>query len=210
MKKTAEQKAHGKACKELAGALEWVDGKGRDEYQKTAAEYKGWKLELIRDTDYGFEQYLDMDNAVNHLFWGRGLDSFVPSMHDKDLSFKGMDYAEMREFLDGPAVEAWEQVSTDRGQDCYIFLTPEARRKEWGRSKKAGAKYLVIAAKEARKVADGDVWGFVVTGPDGIEGDSCWGFVGKEWAESEGISALVSAMEYETKKRAKVAACTAL
>lgn len=82
------------------------------------------------------------------------------------------------------------------------------------------AKKEYRLSKSARKVADslleswntylsGDVWGYVVTSPDGKE-DSCWGFYGHEYCLTEAKSLVDSTIKHDTQLAAQPNECSML
>ena len=81
--------------------------------------------------------------------------------------------------------------SWDSGQIGYIAVTREDVLKEFGgkylTSKKAEKAYKALQAEVETydQFLRGDVWGFIVTNPDGEEVHSCWGFYGQESCEAE-------------------------
>lgn len=52
-----------------------------------------------------------------------------------------------------------------------------------------------------RQYLQGDVYGYVVESPEGRVLDSCWGFYGYEYAQSEAADALRASVEYELAQR---------
>jgi hypothetical protein len=79
----------------------------------------------------------------------------------------------------------------DSGQVGFIFVSVADAKKEWG--------WKVLTEKRRRHIEDilrgevetydqyltGDVYGYILEGPDGEELDSCWGFFGEEYAIEE-------------------------
>ena len=75
----------------------------------------------------------------------------------------------------------------DSGQCGIIYVSKEAIRKEW-KVKKISAKLRAKVIENLRgeidefsKFLGGEVYGYIVKGPDGEEYDSCWGFIGLDW-----------------------------
>ena len=56
--------------------------------------------------------------------------------------------------------------------------------------------------EEYGKYVDGDCWGYVIQDEEGEDVDSCWGFIGLEYAEEEANRAA----EYERDKRERQSA----
>lgn len=76
----------------------------------------------------------------------------------------------------------------DSGQAGYIFATHEKVRKEYG-VKRITAKVREKALNTMRaevaeysKWANGEVYGYTITDPEGDEVDSCWGIIGLDEA----------------------------
>lgn len=76
----------------------------------------------------------------------------------------------------------------DSGQVGWIVCTAERGRQEWGRRWRAKAEACLRGEVSTyAQYLEGDVWGFVVTGPGGAE-DSCWGFFGLDECREEATS----------------------
>jgi len=56
----------------------------------------------------------------------------------------------------------------------------------------------------------GDVYGYVIEDEDGNHVDSCWGFIGGEYAQQEAKDALKSHLSYEVEQQQKLNQCLAL
>ncbi|MEI6084003.1 MAG: hypothetical protein WCS70_06845 [Verrucomicrobiota bacterium] len=65
---------------------------------------------------------------------------------------------------------------------------------EWKTRSKKAEKYARALIETWNQYLSGDVWGYVVE-KDGEHVDSCWGFFGREYAETEARAALNSAFE---------------
>lgn len=86
----------------------------------------------------------------------------------------------------------------DSGQVGWIFVTRETVLKEWGgkgarritkRMVKQAEKCLRAEVEEYDQYLRGDVYGYVIEGPDGEQLDSCWGFFGFDYAKEEACEA---------------------
>lgn len=85
----------------------------------------------------------------------------------------------------------------DSGQVGWAYVT-EKSAKAMGCDGSMGGDWPVSRLEEAIRgeVAEydrfltGDVYGYVVTEPDGEEGESCWGFIGREYAIEEARGAI--------------------
>ena len=76
----------------------------------------------------------------------------------------------------------------DVSQLGHVF----AAKSEWRLSKSA-YKAALSKVNEWNQYLSGDVWGCTVEDEDGNTVDSCWGFYGREYAESEGKNMLAAA-----------------
>lgn len=81
----------------------------------------------------------------------------------------------------------------DAGQSGFMWLTKEDIEKfGWKKTKgwKSRAKKdAEVVISEFNKWLAGDCWGYVIE-RDGEELDSCWGFIGRDYAESQAKDAL--------------------
>lgn len=77
----------------------------------------------------------------------------------------------------------------DSGQIGHVFVTKDASEITYPQKT---AESLV---EEWNQYLRGDVWGYVITDETGTTVDSCWGFYGTEFAQSEGKLALKAVIE---------------
>jgi hypothetical protein len=56
------------------------------------------------------------------------------------------------------------------------------------------AAALRAYAEEYRRWEDGDCWGYICHGPNPADEDSCWGFIGAEYAREEAAAAFAGAV----------------
>lgn len=81
------------------------------------------------------------------------------------------------------------KITVDGRQPAVIYYTADV-------IEKAGImdpdEALKTCADEYERWQDGDCWGYVCHGPASY--DSCWGFIGREYAESEASAALKCAI----------------
>lgn len=90
----------------------------------------------------------------------------------------------------------------DSGQVGWIFASHKEIKENW--SKKKLTKELIAQAQklmeseveEYDRYLSGDCWGYVIETEDGETVDSCWGFIGSEYAEEEMKSALDAQVRY--------------
>lgn len=68
----------------------------------------------------------------------------------------------------------------DVSRNGFVF----ASKKEWRLSASA-RKAAKSKVDEWNQYLGGDVWGYVIEEVDGVEGDSCWGFYGKDYCIGE-------------------------
>ena len=81
----------------------------------------------------------------------------------------------------------------DSGQVGVIVLEREKILAEYGQGKKRvskamrerAIKYLEGEVKTYDQYLTGEVYGYMIEGPDGSDLDSCWGFYGLEYCEDE-------------------------
>jgi hypothetical protein len=93
---------------------------------------------------------------------------------------------------------AGEGNFVDRQWDVSLLGAVFASNKEWRLSKKAreAAESLI---EEWNQYLSGDVWGYIIKGPDGEDlgevGDSCWGFYGLSYCIEQAKEAAESCAE---------------
>lgn len=80
----------------------------------------------------------------------------------------------------------------DRNWDVSQLGFVFASKKEWRLSKSA-RKAALSKVSEWNQYLSGDVWGIVIEDDEGNEVDSCWGFYGREYAETEAKQMLADA-----------------
>ena len=72
----------------------------------------------------------------------------------------------------------------DSGQVGWIYATVAQVKDEWNGDVDAATKYLEGEVETYDQFLTGDVYGFVVRAPNGME-ESCWSFFGMECCEEE-------------------------
>ena len=88
----------------------------------------------------------------------------------------------------------------DSGQSGIIYVEKERVREEYGKktiSKKLKEKVEGVLRSEVETFSmylSGDVWGYVITDPDGEELEACWGFYGLDDCKEQ---ALIAAESYQ-------------
>ena len=80
----------------------------------------------------------------------------------------------------------------DAGQVGFIYAS-KAKLKEEGIMD--GAKALRQEVETYDQYLRGDVYGYTITDPEGEHVDSCWGFIGGDYAMEQAIEALNSALD---------------
>jgi hypothetical protein len=76
----------------------------------------------------------------------------------------------------------------DSGRVGFILCTRKDMLKNWGykvHSRVRARECLVAEVETYSQWANGEVYGYVIEDEDGNELDSCWGFYGLEYCESE-------------------------
>jgi len=158
-------------------------------------EYKGYTIEIHQDED-PLNPRTEYDNAGTMIGFHRRY-----SIGDKH----NMDVEEAKEYVEHPDVislplylydHSGVSISTrsfngrahhaewDSGPRGWITITKEKALYEWGgkRLSKQVCEKAVACLESEVKTYDqflrGEVYGFVITDPDGDEVDSCWGFYG--------------------------------
>jgi hypothetical protein len=72
-----------------------------------------------------------------------------------------------------------------------MYVEKETAKKECGRYWKVNAMECIQGeCKALDQYLTGDVWGYVIKDKDGETIDSCWGFYGHDYCETEGKSML--------------------
>lgn len=87
----------------------------------------------------------------------------------------------------------------DSGRVGFMFITEKALKEGWGTKRPSTEELFKIAEtdlSEYGKWCNGEVYGYVVTCEDGDK-DSCWGFIGIEWAIESAKEAMKYAVEAE-------------
>lgn len=80
----------------------------------------------------------------------------------------------------------------DSGQVGFIYVTAAKLKAEYGDAPDAierATKYLIGEVEEYASFIEGDCYGYIVEDPDGEQLDSCWGFIGFDYAKQEAIEA---------------------
>lgn len=115
---------------------------------------------------------------------------------------------------EGSSAHAQDPGGWDSGQVGFFYVS----KSHW--DKTHGGKWRKSIVQECLRselkmwdqYVTGDVYGIVVTGPNGEENpdDSCWGFWGIDDARSEAKSMLENAIEHEKHEAEKIARVMAL
>ena len=95
----------------------------------------------------------------------------------------------------------------DSGQSGFVYISKADALKHWFvNAKRMSAKRLkrvregiLSSFKEYASWVEGDCWGYVIKDEDGQDYDSCWGFIGHEYATEEAEAALKSVIEDQRK-----------
>lgn len=155
-------------------------------------EYKGLKIKIYQDEDAGNPRE-ECDEAGTMVCWhGRYTLGDKHNFSDPEAfrewwKENGKGGVLLSLFLydhSGITMRATEGENPfscpwDSGQVGFIYVTRETIIKEWGkRGKQKAINYLKGEVKTYDDYLTGDVYGYVVEGPDGEELDSCWGYYG--------------------------------
>jgi hypothetical protein len=172
------------------------------EEEKFLVEEKGpYRVSLIQDMD-AMNPRGGFDNAGKMVCWHRRYElgdkhNFSSNQDFQDwwedngkggviLPLALMDHSGLSMWVgSGPSV--FDPGGWDSGQVGWIYATKETIESEWGKDKKAreqAKKYLEGEVEVYNCYLTGDVYGYVLEGPEG-EIDSCWGFYGHKDAEEE-------------------------
>ena len=94
-----------------------------------------------------------------------------------------MDHSGVSYWLGGGA-SVFDPGGWDSGT-CGFMVCTQAMLNESGNPEWTDEEIRKGMAEEVKyysQWASGDVWGYVITDVNGDEVDSCWGFIGQEWA----------------------------
>lgn len=94
----------------------------------------------------------------------------------------------------------------DSGQVGYIYALPEKIKEEYGDAPDAEEKtrkYLVGEVETYDTFLRGEVYGFMMTDPDGEDGDSCWGFFGLDYCRQEAKDSAAYSAKHRNIERQK-------
>jgi hypothetical protein len=99
----------------------------------------------------------------------------------------------------------------DSGQVGWAFITAKQMVKEYGpkwneKQLQDAANCVDIEVQEYSKWCEGEVYGYIVRDPEGKHQDSCWGFIGLEWARQAAQEALRDTVSAYEKTEAEVQA----
>lgn len=105
-----------------------------------------------------------------------------------------------RAYLKAVAVDWWDDP---RSSSRIVGIIQRAEPPE--RRYHDAEECLRSELKTFAQWADGDCYGYVITGPDGKQiDDSCWGFIGDEWAWQTAKEAVDSNIAWVHKERAEL------
>jgi hypothetical protein len=87
----------------------------------------------------------------------------------------------------------------DSGQVGWCFVSVEKMQAEYGTDwlehLTQARERITAELEEYSKWCNGEVYGYIVRTPEGEAGDSCWGYIGREYAEQEAKCAMESAIK---------------
>jgi hypothetical protein len=177
-----------------------------EDYKELIEQKNGFTLYLVQDSDS--QSPREWDNLGTMVYWHRRYE-----LGDVDGSKEYGDASDFDEWwkengkggirlplalLDHSGLRIWigngphwsDSQGWDSGQVGWIYVTAETLRKEYGKriTKKrleTAKRCLESEVETYDQFLSGDVWGYILEGPDGKELDSCWGFFGHKYAEKE-------------------------
>lgn len=191
-------------------------------------EYKGYKINIFPDTDVESPR-TEMDNLgtmwclSRTYLWG-------DQNGEKSNPYKFNDFRNHEEFhqllvkhhkamvilpvfayVHGGTTMATTPFHCpwDSGQCGWIFVTNAQIRKEYSlpRNKKIPQEILdkvhEVLKGEVETYAqwlEGNIYGYQIEGPDGEDGDSCWGYYGSDYEESDLLPQARAAIDHELKE----------
>jgi hypothetical protein len=155
------------------------------------------------DAKRAFEHY--HENLPRHLIF-RAFLLYMKVYHGTTvmLPLGLIDHSGISMYVGGGA-HPMDPGGWDSGLVGFIFDTAK-RREVTGVAPEQVEEALRIEVSEYDKVLTGDVYGYTIVDPDGDElDDSCWGFIGYEYATQEAKSAVDAAIaaRVETPKTAR-------
>jgi len=194
-------------------------------------EHEGWKVDVFQDWDASSPKDWDTLGelvafsrlARNYTFSDRVADGTEEEAIERGgyrllkrfLRFHG-EYAVTFRLDEGGGGQARLYSSDYDGSNPSGFIVTDRLRVNelCGTDPKYHTDEWIEKALEGELEAwgqyvEGDVWGWVVEGPDG-QGDSCWGFYGFEYACTQAREALDNAIEYEAEQVLKISRAVAL
>lgn len=184
-------------------------------------EDQGFKAKLYHDEDP--QSPKDWDQAGTLVTWHRsytfdvdGQKEFGESEEFFKQAKKGrwvyllvgmIDHSGIR-LYPGGGHAVGDAAGWDSGTVGVIYTTRErflelcdSNPRGW---RKKAAETLKSELETWNEYVSGQVYGYTITGPDGEEGDSCWGIYGYDYAVQEMKDALRSTLEEEKKAEAMV------
>ncbi len=101
----------------------------------------------------------------------------------------------------------WETDLDDA--NAYYQVSREEVAKEWGGNRRHARRYLRAVVTELDRYLQGDCYGYSVEAPEADFLDSCWGFIGEEYAREQMAEAVEDAREAVERERTERAAMAA-
>lgn len=191
---------------------EWERAAGRNA-EINRFLHNGKRVQIFVDED-PMNPWTEFDHSGTLVLWGR---EFGHLSDRKDISrndFDESDKMPVKRILKeewginaaillpvvwmgqhGIAVSDREFDPDDHGHIGFVFLTREEILDTWGgkiltaKRKTNAIAYLKAVVDEYGQYLDGEVYGYVITDHDEEEVDSCWGFIGYNYAIEEAKAA---------------------
>lgn len=113
----------------------------------------------------------------------------------------------------GGGPHAFDQQGWDSGTVGVMYTTPERWKELMGDTPYEFPKVEEVLEQDLYvwdQFVTGDVYGVVVEGPKGEDGDGVWGFYGFDYAKLEALTMLTTAIEHEKQEAAKIQRVMAL
>lgn len=107
----------------------------------------------------------------------------------------------------GSGARIWETTPDDA--NAFYEVSRRDIEKEWNGNRAHARRYLRAIIEELDRYLQGDCYGYVVEAPEAGFDESCWGFIGEDYARSEMASVLAHArvtLDRERAERADMAA----
>jgi hypothetical protein len=189
-------------------------------------ERDGWTAKLYQN-NHGDGPRKDYDNLGTMVCWHRRYDlgDRQPTADEKEALNRGgfkllerylriahhavvviklglLDHSGLHMYAGGGSNRC-DPGGWDSGTVGFIYAT-KADLEKFGIEFEQVAKQLVSEIETYDQYLTGDIYGYQIKGPDGQDGDSCWGFYGHEYALEQMTQALEAEIKSEREEAAKI------